>query len=110
MSSGVRLNSMCGIVGILGALPDLRENIIAASKALHHRGPDDSDVWLDDNEQIALGHTRLSILDLTPAGHQPMTSQDGRYVIAFNGEIYNHKDLRQELEAVRPHPWRGHSD
>jgi len=76
-------------------------------EAIVHRGPDDSDVWLDAHAGIGLSHRRLSVLDLSPAGHQPMVSDSGRYVIAFNGEIYNHLDLRQQLgDRV----WRGHSD
>ena len=81
-----------------------------------HRGPDDAGVWVDETAGIALAHRRLSILDLSPAGHQPMFSASGRYVIAFNGEIYNHLALRRELEGVDCRPslaitgWRGHSD
>ena len=76
-------------------------------KAIIHRGPDDSGVWVDVDAGIGLSHRRLSILDLSPAGHQPMTSVSGRYVIAFNGEIYNHLDLRRQLGD---RAWRGHSD
>jgi len=74
---------------------------------LVHRGPDDSGVWTDESAGIALGHRRLAILDLSAAGHQPMVSASGRHVIVFNGEIYNHLDLRKKLESVA---WRGHSD
>lgn len=74
---------------------------------LDHRGPDDRGEWWDDEAGIALGHTRLSIVDLSPSGHQPMTSASGRYVITFNGEIYNHSELRKELRDVA---WRGTSD
>lgn len=75
------------------------------------RGPDDAGAWVDAEVGIALGHRRLSILDLSPLGHQPMTSADpaGRYVMVFNGEIYNFQDLRAELEKYG-HTWRGHSD
>lgn len=76
--------------------------------ALTHRGPDDSGVWVDGQAGIGLAHRRLSILDLSPAGHQPMVSAGGQYVVAFNGEIYNHLDLRQELDINAD--WRGHSD
>lgn len=83
----------------------------AMGQAILHRGPDDSGTWIDASHGIALTHRRLSILDLSPAGHQPMHSGDGRYVLAFNGEIYNHLELRKQLElqdfAVA---WRGHSD
>jgi len=79
--------------------------------AILHRGPDDAGVWVDAHAGIALAHRRLSILDLSPAGHQPMCSSSGRFVTAFNGEIYNHSELRTELEALGRAPsWRGHSD
>jgi asparagine synthase (glutamine-hydrolysing) len=78
---------------------------------LVHRGPDDAGVWCDADAGVALAHRRLSILDLSPAGHQPMDSADGRYTIVFNGEIYNFEDLRGELEHAGVAPvWRGHSD
>jgi asparagine synthase (glutamine-hydrolysing) len=104
--AGVRL--MCGIAGFWrpGATvdePSLRE--VAA--AIAHRGPDDQGVWVDEPAGLGLAHCRLSILDLSPAGHQPMFSASGRYVIVFNGEIYNHLDLRLELTGS---VWRGHSD
>jgi asparagine synthase (glutamine-hydrolysing) len=76
-----------------------------------HRGPDDGGYWCDVERRIGLGHRRLAIVDLSPAGHQPMVSSGDRYVIAFNGEIYNHLDLRKELEQAGLEPaWRGHSD
>jgi asparagine synthase (glutamine-hydrolysing) len=76
---------------------------------LVHRGPDDSGVWVDRQAGIAFGHRRLSILDLSPDGHQPMHSESGRYVIAFNGEVYNFAELRATLESMG-HKFRGHSD
>lgn len=79
----------------------------AMTDAIAHRGPDDTGVWSDQSAGLGLAHRRLSILDLSPAGHQPMFSASGRYVIAFNGEIYNHLELRAELPAL---PWRGHAD
>src|SRR3954466_5850230 len=79
--------------------------------AIAHRGPDDSGVWSDAAAGVFLAHRRLSIVDLSVAGHQPMTSPSGRYVAVFNGEIYNHAALRRELEASGHVPaWRGHSD
>jgi asparagine synthase (glutamine-hydrolysing) len=79
--------------------------------AIVHRGPDDSGAWVDEAHGVALGHRRLSIVDLSPAGHQPMTSSSARYVIVFNGEIYNYRELRADLEQGRQAPvWRGHSD
>ena len=92
---------MCGIAGIWrpGANADAA---IARSMAdtLRHRGPDDGGVWSDDEAGIALSHRRLSIIDLSPAGHQPMVSADDRYVISYNGEVYNFPDLRRELEGA----------
>jgi asparagine synthase (glutamine-hydrolysing) len=82
-------------------------------QALVHRGPDDEGVWSDAVHGVALGHRRLSILELSEAGHQPMISACGRYVIIFNGEVYNHQELRARLEREQRQPsrgWRGHSD
>lgn len=106
---------MCGIAGIWwpeGQRQEEAEAIVAAMAArLHHRGPDACKVWTDSVAGIALGHTRLSILDISPAGTQPMISASGRHVIVFNGEIYNHLELRRKLEAAGSTPaWRGHSD
>ena len=101
---------MCGLTGIFspaGLGQDAAEITRRMADALVHRGPDDAGVWVDAAAGIALGHRRLSILDLSPAGHQPMVSPGGRYVIAFNGEIYNHLDLRAALPNVA---WRGHAD
>jgi asparagine synthase (glutamine-hydrolysing) len=88
------------------------------AQAIAHRGPDDSGAWADVSCGVALGHRRLSVVDLSPTGHQPMMSNTGRYTIAFNGEIYNHIELRRELEdincrSLKPNSvfqWRGHSD
>lgn len=104
---------MCGFSGFLGDPPDadFASLLSAMGSVLTHRGPDDGGVWWDPNAQIGLSHRRLSILDLSPAGHQPMVSPCGRFVLAYNGEIYNHRDLRVELEAQNGHfDWRGHSD
>jgi len=104
---------MCGITGYLGKSPHSTMDSVARrmTDTLRTRGPDDSGVWLDEEAGVALGHRRLSVLDLSPAGHQPMVSDSGRYVLTFNGEIYNHLPLRRQLDAAgRDRPWRGHSD
>ena len=104
---------MCGIAGFWGRTTekDSRQAAQAMGMALQHRGPDDRGIWIDPKASIGLVHRRLSILDLSPAGHQPMHSPCGRYVLVFNGEIYNHLDLREALEKEGGHfAWRGHSD
>ena len=101
---------MCGIVGIWQQHVD-KNLVVRMSARLAHRGPDDSGLWCDEAAGIALAHARLSIIDLSPAGHQPMQSASGRYVMTFNGEIYNHLELRRDLESAGVAvPWRGHSD
>lgn len=101
---------MCGITGLLSpGSHDTRELLRAMTDTLAHRGPDDSDFWLDEAAGIALGHRRLSILDLSPLGRQPMHSASGRYVICFNGEVYNFAGLRAELEPLG-HGFKGGSD
>ena len=100
---------MCGIVGILASSESIKSIFPEVVRRLAHRGPDDSGTWFDEAAGLGLGHARLSILDLSPAGHQPMHSACGRYVIVFNGEIYNHLVLRQQLGEHAP-VWRGHSD
>lgn len=101
---------MCGVAGILrqDSNSDPRSVLVAMSDAMLHRGPDASGIWQDEN--VALAHRRLSILDLSEAGAQPMVARSGRYVISFNGEIYNHGELRRQLELTGPVPWKGHSD
>jgi len=104
---------MCGITGFLAQSPAQPSATIIETMTdrLQHRGPDDRGVWLDNSAGVALGHRRLSVIDLSSAAHQPMHSASGRYVIAFNGEIYNHLDLRTQLESSRQGAaWRGHSD
>jgi asparagine synthase (glutamine-hydrolysing) len=94
---------MCGIAGILGvtdSLSHLERMAGWMQTALHHRGPDDQGIYIAGDRQAALIHTRLAILDLSAAGHQPMSTPDGRYWIAFNGEIYNFRQLRTQLEAA----------
>lgn len=105
---------MCGIAGFLAPSPlgpDAESIVRAMGSRLSHRGPDGSGQWQDPEAGIALAHRRLAIVDLTSAGHQPMASVDGRWVISFNGEIYNHTALRRELEGEGRAPvWQGHSD
>ena len=104
---------MCGIAGLLGpgaGDPAILERMIAP---LRHRGPDDIGQWIDPEAGIALGHQRLAIVDLSAAGHEPMVSASGRLVVTYNGEIYNHAELRTMLEGEGRTPeggWRGHSD
>ena len=91
---------MCGISGIIRLNPHdnhVEKKIKRMQTALQHRGPDDAGICISTDQQAALAHTRLSILDLSPAGHQPMSTSDGRYSITFNGEIYNFQQLRQNL-------------
>lgn len=105
---------MCGISGFFQAKSGgfaLQDVITRMSNSIAHRGPNDSGIWVDEAVGLALGHRRLSILDLSPAGHQPMQSACNRYVIVFNGEIYNHLELRNRLSAESRAPaWRGHAD
>ncbi len=105
---------MCGISGILdrrlGTPQDaLLSHVRAMSDTLRHRGPDASDVWVEAESGIAFGHRRLSIIDLSPGGAQPMISADGRWVISYNGEVFNYRELRAELEAAGCR-FRGNSD
>lgn len=102
---------MCGIAGILSSVPlnDAQPALSQMLSALRHRGPDDAGTHLTPGRNAALAHARLSILDLGPAGHQPMSTPDGRFTIVFNGEIYNFQELRRELEA-RGTVFRSNSD
>src|SRR5215831_16869760 len=103
---------MCGITGFFnkhGNNTDWRECLTRMTSAMSHRGPDDAGYWLDTETGLALGHRRLSIVDLSPTGHQPMASETGRYQLTFNGEIYNFRVLRKELESSG-HRFLGHSD
>ena len=98
---------MCGIAGFQGHFS--QDLLIAMTKRLAHRGPDDDGHYCDGSSGLGLGHRRLSIIDLAPSGHQPMTDASGRYVIVFNGEIYNYRELRADLEATG-HRFRSQSD
>lgn len=105
---------MCGIAGFWDGTHQFRADDAAAvlrvmTRAIRHRGPDDEGYFQDPAAGIALGHRRLSVIDLSPEGHQPMASSSGRFVMVFNGEVYNHRQLRQEL-AKTGAAFRGHSD
>jgi asparagine synthase (glutamine-hydrolysing) len=104
---------MCGFAGLLTRNGSNVRLARAMAARLAHRGPDDQGHWGDADAGVGLGHQRLSIVDLSTAGHQPMRSADGRYVIAYNGEVYNHAALRREVEEAGGAPsggWAGHSD
>jgi asparagine synthase (glutamine-hydrolysing) len=105
---------MCGIAGVLdpekrSGRDELTQLAVAMAGSLHHRGPDGQGVWVEPEAGIALGHARLSIIDLSAAGSQPMASASGRYVLSYNGEVYNAAELRAGLEQ-EGHRFRGHSD
>lgn len=105
---------MCGITGYIDTTrqtnhEDLEAIVTRMSDTIVHRGPDDSGLWVDAQVGVALGFRRLAIIDLSPTGHQPMLSANGRYVIVFNGEVYNFEALRQELDGLG-HSFRGRSD
>lgn len=103
---------MCGIVGYWSRrTPAAKPLVERMASIIAHRGPDGSGSWIDPRGEVALAHRRLAIIDLSAAGHQPMLSPCGRYVLTYNGEIYNHLDLRRELEASGGNfAWKGHSD
>jgi len=105
---------MCGLTGFVAsatASNDLTRTVRRMSDALAHRGPDDAGEWADADAGVVLGFRRLAIIDVSPAGHQPMTSASGRYAATLNGEIYNFEELRRELrEAGLAPSFRGHSD
>jgi asparagine synthase (glutamine-hydrolysing) len=107
---------MCGLSGLIAARRAEPSVLRAMTDPIVHRGPDDAGIWIDPDGRVGLGHRRLAIVDLSPSGHQPMLSSDGRFVLAYNGEIYNHAALRRTVEeagggpGARGQPWRGHSD
>lgn len=105
---------MCGVTGFLDRRPQrsgdqLVEQVTRMSATLAHRGPDDQGAWVDAEAGVALGHRRLAVIDLTEAGSQPMASAGGRYVVTYNGEVYNTAELRRDLTALGA-TFRGHSD
>lgn len=104
---------MCGFAGFLQLnLKPLESDCILSSmgNAIYSRGPDSSGVWYNKQDGIGFVHRRLAIVDLSEAGHQPMSSLSGRYMLVYNGEIYNHQVIRDELEILNPRSWNGHSD
>lgn len=102
---------MCGIVGYWDKRGADAAVVKQMALRIQHRGPDGAGVWLNTSGDLAMAHRRLAIIDLSPAGHQPMNSPCGRYTLVFNGEIYNHPELRKDLEHEGGHfAWQGHSD
>ena len=89
---------MCGIYGLISWSGVSAEDVLKKCNVMIHRGPDDSGIWINKNKTVALAHRRLSIIDLSEKGRQPFISDDGRYVIIYNGEIYNYREIRVELE------------
>src|SRR5919107_1633783 len=103
---------MCGITGILATSDGFavsEELVVEMRDTMPHRGPDDAGAWRSSDGRVAFGHRRLSIVDLSPAGHQPMCNEDGTVWITYNGEVYNHAALRQELES-KGHVYRSNTD
>lgn len=102
---------MCGIVGVVSSDKDRvdRSKLKSMTDILSHRGPDGSGQWISDNKMVGLGHRRLSVIDISTDGAQPMVSKSGRYIISYNGEIYNFNSLRVELENLS-HSFQSHSD
>src|SRR5436190_6764716 len=105
---------MCGFAGWFDSSrastsDHLRSVVLEMNDALRHRGPDSAGQWVSSELSLAIGHRRLAIIDLSAAGHQPMQTPDGRFVLSYNGEIYNHATVREELAALG-WTFRGHSD
>ncbi|VAX21600.1 Asparagine synthetase [glutamine-hydrolyzing] [hydrothermal vent metagenome] len=106
---------MCGIAGVIDPKPaqsagKLGSVVEKMADAVKNRGPDDSGLWVDEINGLAFGHRRLSIIDISEQGHQPMVSSSGNYVIAYNGEIYNFQKIKKDMEKEKPVKWKGHSD
>ena len=103
---------MCGVCGVLAvsdAFPNGEEIVTTMRETMVHRGPDDGGTWVSPDGRVGLGHRRLSIVDVSPAGHNPMPNEDGSVWITYNGEVYNHRALREELEA-KGHVYRSRTD
>jgi len=105
---------VCGLTGFLDGEASRRDDELRAllapmTERLRHRGPDDDGAWIDAGAGVAFGFRRVAIIDLSEQGHQPMTSHDGGLVLIFNGEIYNYRDLRSELEGLGDR-FKGSSD
>src|SRR5881628_2617044 len=107
---------MCGIVGLynFGGAADAsmrdRDILVKMRDTIAHRGPDDGGLWQSDDGRVVLGHRRLSIVDLSPAGHQPMSNEDGTVWLTYNGEIYNHAELRKSLRLDDRHKFKSRAD
>jgi asparagine synthase (glutamine-hydrolysing) len=104
---------MCGLAGIFtktSLISSSEDSLRKMGRSLAHRGPDDEGFWMDLDAGVGLAHQRLSVIDLSPEGRQPMVSASGRYVIVYNGEVYNFLELRKELDQLGESHWRGHSD
>jgi asparagine synthase (glutamine-hydrolysing) len=105
---------MCGFAGLMGgnhSSCDIAKTLMLMGDTIAHRGPDDYGTWFDSDALVGLVHRRLSVVDLSPAGHQPMVSPSERFVIVFNGEIYNHLEIRRTIQEANSNVrWRGHSD
>ena len=92
---------MCGIAGFCNNAANWKENIERMNQRMYHRGPDAGGIWASDDKRVVFGHRRLSIVDLSENGAQPMHSASGRYVCVFNGEIYNYRTIRDNLLAEK---------
>jgi len=106
---------MCGIVGVLrfggGTGRITQDQLLSMRDTMLHRGPDGGGAWIADDGQVALAHRRLAIIDLSPSANQPMSNHEASLRIVFNGEIYNHAEVRSELEALGKYRWKtDHSD
>src|SRR5690554_3664359 len=102
---------MCGISGFISnTIENYKEVLSTMVFHMNHRGPDSNGIYYNENLNVGLAHARLSIVDLTKTGHQPMLSSSTRYKMVFNGEIYNHFDIREQLDKETNPQWRGTSD